>query len=242
MHTDVIYRRRANIDSIVMSVLLTVGGMMNEDPKKRPDAWKVYEDLTRAVDQAIPPTPGPITRPAPHDEITRPPAQGNYRPHSMPVNSSPNQTVGLNISGLSLQSRRDTHGGPAYHPPSRRSTVNGHPSPASLSGASSIGKGKAPRRYAHSPPADTIHEWQRTPLAPLRSPIPQPHAPAGQKARPSASIAQVLEHIRKKKDHLPTTLPGEEWLNRLHGRDQVLQKCRMTLGAFADEFPTDFSH
>lgn len=241
MHKEVIYRRRANIDSIVISVLLTVGGMMDEDPTRRPDAWKVYDDLTRAVDQAIPPIPGPITQPAPHDEITRPPAQNNYRPHSMPINPSPNQTVGLNINGLPLQSHSDIHGHQGY-PPSRRSTVNGHPSPSSLSGVSSIWKGKAPRRDPYSPAPDTTHGSQWTPLAPIPSHATQSGTPIGSSARPKASIEQVLEYIPKKKMYPHTILPGEKSLTRLGGRDQVIEYARLDFDFLADPISTDLSH
>jgi len=243
MHKEVIYRRRANIDNIVISVLLTVGGMMDEDPTKRPDAWKVYDDLTRAVDQAIPPTPGPITQPPPRDDVTRPPAQNNYRPHSMPINPSSGQTgLGLDFDAASLQSRSEIHGRQAYHPPSRRSTVNGHPSPSSLSGASSIRKGKAPRRDPHSPALDTTHGSQWTPLAPIPSHVTQPDTPIGSSARPKASIEQVLEYIPKKKMYPRTILPGEKSLKRLGGRDQVIEHARLEFGYLADSSSTDLPH
>jgi len=216
MHTEVIHGRRAHIDSIVISVLLTVGGMMVQDPTKRPDAWKVYEDLTRAVKQATP-------RPLASERTSDPYSPHTYSRHSMPVTSPPSHVagLGLDINGLSLQPRSDTHGRQPYHSPSRRSTVNGRPSPLQLSGASSTGKGKSPRHDPYSPAPGTTHGPQWTPLAPIPSSVVQPSTPVGPAARPSASVTRVLNYITRKKLDRNTILRGEEWLNKLHGRDQV---------------------
>ena len=220
MHKEVNYRCRANIDNVVGSVLLIVSGMMMQDPNKRPDAGTVYDGLTRAIDLATPPAQSPI-----HDTPTRPHASNKYTRHSVPANLSPSMTNGLGFT-VSADSRpvpSDVHG---HHPdrvPERRTTISGDRSPRPTSGASMTTQKVIPRRDTHSPAPNTTHETYWSPLSPINSAVPQPNAPVHQETRPSASIAQVLEHIRKKKAHIYTTLPGEEWLNRLHGRDQVLK-------------------
>ena len=236
MHKQVNERCRAAIDNVVSSVLLIVRGMMKQDPASRPDARTVYDNLTQAIDLATPSVHPPFD-----DRITQPAATDQYNRYSVPVNPSPSMTNGLGVT-MNAGSRplsSDAHGYQPGRPPERRTTISGDRSPRPNSGASSIRHGRTPRHEPYSPTADTIHEWQRTPLAPIRSYGSQPNASVSQKARPSASITQVLEHIWKKKHHLPTTLQGEQWLGRLDGRDQVMKSFRVVLGAFADHIPPD---
>jgi hypothetical protein len=86
---------------------------------------------------------------------------------------------------------------------------------------------------------NTTHAWQRTPLPPIHSPVPQSDKSVSHTARPSASITEVLEYIRKKKLDKSTTLPGEEWLKRLYGRDQVPRRAQMASGNLTDWPSTD---
>jgi len=222
-HREVIHRRRATIDNIVGSVLLTVSGMMMQDPTRRPDAWKVYDDLARAVDLAKPPVFQPITPPPTRISNTQPLPQYNYVRSSMPVMpvmSSPDQTgLGLNIDELSLQSRIDIQGRQANHS-----------LPLSLSVPSSIEKGKARMGDPWTPPP------------PVPSPVPQYGKSVGLSARPKLPITQVLEYIRQKKmySRAVLVLPGEEWLKTLGGRDQVFEHAWLDFGKFADRNPIDF--
>lgn len=217
-HKEVVERRGEYI-----SVLLTVTGMMAQDPSKRPDAWRVYDDLSRALDLAILPAPGPILQLPIDVPDRRPLAQGNYTPRSTAVTLPPNQKarLDLDINALSLQSDSDIYGYQPYYSPSRRSTVNGNLSFVQPSGASSTGKGKSPRHNPYSPAPGTTHGPQWTPLAPISSPVPQPGTPIVRAARPSASVTRVLDYITMKKMNRNPILRGEEWLNKLHGRDQV---------------------
>jgi len=217
IHKEATQSRRANIDNIVGSVLVTVGGMMMQDPARRPDAWRVYEDLKRAIELATPTVHAVPTQPP-----VQPPAQDHHIRHSMPVNFSPTLTngVGLGVDPLSLQSPSVIQG-QSHHLLERRSTINGLPSHPPPSGATSSGKGKAPMRSPYSPASRTTHGPQRTPLPPLPSPIPEYRTPFSSSTRPKASIMEVLEYIPKKKTWPHTILPGEESLKRLGGRDQV---------------------
>lgn len=217
-HREVTQRCRAAIDNIVGSVLLIVSGMMMQDPARRPDAWTVYDGLTQAIDLATPTAPPPA-----HDTDSRPPTPNNYARHSVPVNLSPSMTNGLGftMNAVARPLVSDTRG---YQPdrfPERRTTISGDRSPRSDSGASSTRQGRTPRRDAYSPALDTTHEMHWTPLSPTNSTVPQANVPFGRTARPSASVTRVLNYITRKKLDKSTVLQGEEWLNKLHGRDQV---------------------
>jgi len=48
-----------------------------------------------------------------------------------------------------------------------------------------------------------------------------PGALVNRTSHPSASVGRVLNYLRRKKEYPNTVLQGQEWLNRLHGRDQV---------------------
>jgi hypothetical protein len=218
MHREATQCRRANIDNIVGPFLTTVGAMMMQDPLQRPDAWKVYTDLGRAIDLATPRV---------HDPPTESPAANHHTRHSMPANITPNSAngLGLNLDESSMQSRSNIQRHESNPLPDRRSKFSGRPSPRSPSGASTTTHEETMNHHNRGLAPDTTHAWQRTPLPPIHSPVPQSDRSVGHTARPSASIPEVLEYIRKKKLVKSTTLPGEEWLKRLYGRDQVLRRA-----------------
>jgi len=218
MHREVTQRCRAAIDNVVGSVLLIVSRMMVQDPARRPDARTVYDDLTKAIELATP-TTVPLVR----DTTKRPPAPNKHTRRSVPANMSPSLTSGLGVT-MDASSRpfpNEAHRHQSDNLPERRTTINGRPSPRPTSGMWSSEQDETLRSEPYSPAADTLHEWQRTALAPIHSHVPQPTTPVSRAAHPSVSITQALEHVRLKQFRLPTTLSGEEWLNRLHGRDQV---------------------
>jgi len=245
MHKEVIYRRRADVDSIVIPVLLTVGGMMNEDPTKRPDAWKVYDDLTRAIDQATLPAFSPTT------QLSKASAYPQHVMHSDSVQSSGNvpnseiDTLGDSSPGSSdtlkldigVSSSRSFSSSQAYaiRPiPHRRVRTNAElfygswvtgENDSLFYGSSALEGDDTPRQSRYGLAHRSGPRLGQNLMYGDMGPIPRSSAPLGPKALPVASIAEVLQHITKTKLNINTTLEGEEWLRRLHGRDQVCNQA-----------------
>jgi hypothetical protein len=141
---------------------------------------------------------------------------------------------------------------PAMQPPATRiqptslldrsSTFSGPTYPRPLSGASSIGQEEISRRSSRGlTPSTTQGPQQILPIA-INSLVPQASTPVNRTAHPSTSIAKVLSYISKKKVHPDTTLPGEEWLKRLHGRDQVGKHESMAFDSPANCIRLDLPH
>jgi hypothetical protein len=215
MHKEACHSRRTNIDNIVTHVIHIVGGMMLEDYSRRPDALRVYDDLTRAVQLATP--PGHSVNPKPLGKTAHP-------RRSMPGRLPPDMPVGLglDIDSPSMKSPHESQGSSIDRLPDRRATFGARSHSRPFSDASSTGQVEV---WRQSPPAaahDTAHVSQQTPITKTNSPVPQSGAPVGQAALPVASIDDILDYIHKRNlNPKKTSLKGEEWLKRLHGRDQV---------------------
>jgi hypothetical protein len=213
MHRKAYDSRRANIDNIVSHVIRIVGGMMVQDPSRRPDALRVYEDLTRAVQLETPPTATTYTR------------------HSMPIQLPPEYPVGLGVTigTPSIRLPYESPGHPMHRPLDRRATISTNPRAHPLSGVLSTEEeeeeeGEISRPSPHLAAYDAAHGPQQTRIYGINSPVPHSSAPIGRTDLPVASVNEALDYIRRKKaDSRTPPLPGQEWLKRLHGRDQVLQ-------------------
>ncbi|RYN69915.1 hypothetical protein AA0119_g5904 [Alternaria tenuissima] len=206
VHKEACHARRTNIDNIVSRVVLIVGGMMAQDPSRRPDALRVYEDLTRAIELEAPPT-----------------ATTNAR-YSMPVQLPPDLPVGLGLVTTGtppIQSSYESPGRSTYRP-DRRATISTNPGARPFSTALSIEEEDISRQSLHVMARHTIDVPQQTPVSGINSSFQHSSAPVGQRDLPVASVDKALNYIRMKKaDARTPPLQGQEWLKRLHGRDQI---------------------
>jgi hypothetical protein len=183
--------------------------MMAQDPSRRPDALRVYEDLTRAIELETPPT-----------------ATTNAR-YSMPVQMPPDLSVGLGLVTTGtppIQSSYESPRRSTYRPPDRRATISTNPRTRPFSTPLSTEEEDISRQSFHVMARHTIDVPQQTPMSGINSPLQHSRALVGQKDLPVASVDEALNYIRRKKaDSRTPSLRGQEWLKRLHGRDQVLQ-------------------
>lgn len=233
VHNEVFRVRRANIDNVVQSVIVAVGGMMAQNSAKRTNAWSVHEELTRVLKMA---------RLTNHGATTQSPTTTVRTQLFLPSSQLPEVSKGLGLTGHSLQSiDYSQEYQPSPHLP-RRVTIGATPRGHSSSGilepshegtrmrsphARLSPGGLSPRQeetWTRSPRVitpDSARWSQPNTVSGISRSVPQPSTPTGRSACPEASVADVLEYIRRKKLHSGTTLIGERWLTRLHGRDQV---------------------
>jgi len=232
MHTEVFRGRRGVIDPIVHSILASVKGMMVQDPAGRTDAGSVHGALTRALD---------VARSASHIVTTQSPTTTMRTRTSLPNGPLPGLPNGLGLPGHLLESTNDSQEHQPSPRPQRRVTISDSPHGLRSSSilentpngtrrrkphlrlSSGTGSLREEETWTHSPQTMTPNSarWsQQIPMSGIR-PVPQPSTPSIRSALPEASVAEVLEYIRRKKLHSGTTLAGEGWLGRLHGRDQV---------------------
>ncbi|KAF7682277.1 hypothetical protein GT037_001253 [Alternaria burnsii] len=205
MHKEVCNSRRTNIDNIVSHVVHIVDGMMVQDPSRRPDALRVYEDLTRAVELET-----LLTGPA-------------YPQYPLPVQLTPDRPVGLGVTTgtPSIRLSYESPGHPMHRALDRRAAISTNPRARSHSGVLSTEE-EISRPSAHLAAYDAAHGPQLTRISGINSPVPHSSAPLGRTDLPVASVNEVLGYIRRKKaDSRTPPLPGQEWLKRLHGRDQI---------------------
>ncbi|CAN9103286.1 unnamed protein product [Alternaria alternata] len=206
VHKEVSYSRRTNIDNIVSHVVHIVGGMMVQDPSRRPDALKVYDDLTRAVQLG-----------------TRPTVNADIR-NSMPPEMPPGLTLGLGLLASDTPPIRSSYESPGH--PMRRldrhATTSTNTRTRPFSGSFVTEEEEILRRNLDVVAPHTTHVPHGTLTSVKNSPFQHNSAPVGRTDLPIASVEEALDYIRRKKaDSRTLPLRGQEWLKRLHGRDQI---------------------
>jgi hypothetical protein len=224
-HRDVSHARRTNIDHVVSQVVHTVGGMMIKDASKRPVALTVYEDLARAIEWAAP------------TEHVAPSSPSDFR-NSMHSQLSPSLPSGLGITP-SPQSPNGSQRNSLHPTSDGRGTISESANARLSFGVSVTGQEETQRQSLYEVAHNNAHGLRHIPTSGINSPVPGSSAPVGRTALPAASIAEVLHYITRKKAYAGTTLPDEEWFNRLHGRDQVRKHAQVAFSNFADRAPLD---
>jgi hypothetical protein len=192
---------------------------MAQDPSERPDAWKVYEYLTRALHLATPP-------------VMQLPATSNHLRCLMPEILAPRP---------SNAPPHDSQGHQSICPLNRRSKFSGRTYPRPLFSASSARREEISRRSSRGLTLSTIKGSQKILTTVINSLISQANTPVNRTDRLSTPTTEVLSYIRRKKAHPGTTLPGVEWLKRLHGRDQVGKHERVAFDNPVDHILLDLT-
>ena len=242
-HRQAIVKRRTNIDDIIPQVINIIERMM-EQKDKRPTALEVYEYFTRALDLVRPLEPAAITQ----SPIGR--GYAAHPTHRSLPPIFPPEGLGLHLDSIPTQSPTSIlsiTSAPEIQqslPPARSfGTIweNHHvsfpPAPTLQGGAlprvsngitpsgrartfssSSVGYRKRPMSTLHTGTPESASE----PLAhEIDIPNASPPVPTKRQDLPYASIDAVIEWISKRKNNSTVRLPDQDWLKRLHGRDQV---------------------
>ncbi|KAF1948009.1 kinase-like protein [Clathrospora elynae] len=259
MHDDVIRGRRTGIDNVVDRVVWIIEGMMKHEAS-RPDALKVHEDLTRALEPSRTPrndviSPPPQTTPLhthhTHHTINRqiPPIlpdglglSGSSPLLQSPISVLPNVYTGAGVSSTlplwgSCSPEPDRHqsmpstASPDFRYLQAEGSLDNHHGQSGLSRRPSLHSTQSPLLFPHGPSRPTSGNFEtaqhiipgvQSNLMPASNRFSaQQNALIAPADFPTASVDDVLKWISKKKVYPSTVLPGQEWLKRLHGRDQI---------------------